>query len=88
MNNLTPRIIRIDYPDSLWGSDLVLFHVPEDVTDWNLVSEIIYRRENYSSYDYGSLQDLTDALLNSVADHFGGTWRYVPTAGYISITED
>lgn len=88
MNTLTPRIIRIDYPDSLWGSDLVLFHVPASINDWNITAEIIYRRENFSSYDYDSLQDLTDALLNSVADHFGGTWCYVPTAGSISITED
>lgn len=85
---MTPRVIRIDYPDSVWGSDLVLFHVPNTVSDYDLRDEIAFRREDFNSADFDSLEDMTDAILASVADHFGGTWRYLPLAGIVSITED
>jgi hypothetical protein len=81
-------LVLINYPDSDWGTDLVLFNIPENVTDSVLIEEIEYARANFDSEAYDSLQDMTDDVLNAAAESLGGTWHYSAQAGSIDIRDN
>lgn len=81
-------LVLINYPESEWGTDLVLFNIPENVTDSMLIDEIEFTRANFDSSEYESLQDMTDAVLNFAAEALGGTWNYTAQAGTVDIRED
>lgn len=86
MDNLTPRAVVLTFPDSVWGSDIVLFYVPAVVSDIELVDELIFQHEELDIDSFDSMPDMVDNLLQSVADHFDGRYRYLPIAGTVSIT--
>ena len=81
-------LVLINYPDSDWGTDLVLFNIPENVTDSALIEEIEYARADFDSEAYDSLQDMTDDVLNAAAESLGGTWHYSAQAGSIDIRDN
>lgn len=81
-------LVLINYPETEWGTDLVLFNIPENVTDSMLIDEIEFTRANFNSSDYESLQDMTDVVLNSAAEALGGTWNYAAQTGAVDIRED
>lgn len=86
MDNLTPRAVVLNFPGSIWCSDIVLFYVPAIVSDVELVDELIFQHEEFDIDSFDSMSDMVDNLLQSVADHFGGRYRYLPIAGTVSIT--
>ena len=81
-------LILINYPESEWGSDLVLFTIPETVTDSALIEAVEYARANFDSEAYDSLQDMMDEVLNAAAQAIGGTWHYSAQAGSIDIRDN
>lgn len=81
-------LVLINYPDSDWGTDLVLFNIPENVTNSVLIEEIEYARANFDSEAYDSLQDMTDDVLNAAAESLGGAWHYSAQAGSIDVRDN
>ena len=81
-------LVLINYPESEWGTDLVLFTIPETVTDSRLIEEIEYARADFDSEAYDSLQDMMDEVLNAAAQVIGGTWHYSAQAGSIDIRDN
>ena len=81
-------LVLINYPCSDWGTDLVLFNIPENVTDSALIEEIEYARADFDSCEYNSLQDLMDEVLNAAAESLGGTWHYSAQAGSIDVRDN
>ena len=81
-------LVLINYPDSDWGTDLVLFNIPENVTDNALIEEIEYARADFDSCEYDSLQDMMDEVLNAAAQAIGGTWHYSAQAGSIDVRDN
>ena len=81
-------LVLVNYPESNWGTDLVLFRVPESVTDSALLEEIEFIRAGFDSSEYVSLQDMMDSVLNAVAESLGGAWHYSAQAGSIDIRDN
>ena len=81
-------LVLINYPESDWGTDLVLFNIPENVADSTLIEEIEYARAGFDSEEYDSLQDMMDEVLNTAAESLGGAWRYSAQAGSIDVRDN
>ena len=80
-------IVIISYPESGWGIDLVEFDVPNHFKDYQITDAIRSAREQLTMADFATPQDMMDHALNAAASKLGGTWRYMPTAGEITVVE-
>lgn len=78
--------IPLDYPGSDWGTDIVMFTVPETVSHFTLVHEIRQTLDRMNADSFFNSQDLADAALDIVAKKFSGEWNYISLSGTIQIS--
>ena len=65
---MTTRIIRIEYPGSEYGEELVSLTIPAEMTAARPRNEADYWAGIVGKQDFPSRQDFLDALLNALPD--------------------
>lgn len=78
-------LVIINYPYSVWGSDIALFRLPDTCSEVQLMNELEICNGDPESADFPTPQDYADAVLTQTAKNLCGTWEYVRQAGSIDI---
>lgn len=73
---MTTRIIRIEYPGSEYGEELVSLTIPAEMTAARLHNELDFWSSVVGKQDFPSRQDFLDALLNALCNAIpGASWE-------------
>ena len=86
MNEYYIRVHYYEHADM--DDDFVLFVVPKTVSHEQLLNTIIEVKSNYTEEEYGDTLEMTDDIMESVADRLKGLWKYVPSCATVQIGYD
>ena len=80
------RIVRIEYPNSEYGEELVALTIPADMSAQRLMNEANFWSEIVSKQEYPSRQDFLDALLTALCNAIpGASWEGIAPVTTLTI---